>query len=175
MVLPDKWQAASMEIRHHNGWRWAQNPAGSPSEIRIWNGQSCALSLPLRGRELLALREREAESARHGGRERVRETKNERERERESARGGRSLEESISAHIGTFQPTWVELGSCSALLVKSSNSPLEHPSSWVQPGHRMTIYDGPSWAEDPASVESARLKFILTSKEDQSRWAQIHV
>ena len=80
-------------------------------------------------------REREAESARHGGRERVRETKKERERERERARGGRSWGESINAYIGAFQPTWVELGSRSALLVKSSNSPLEHPSSWVQPGH----------------------------------------
>jgi len=39
----------------------------------------------------------------------------------------------------------------------------------------MTFYDGPSWAQDPASVESAKLKFILTSKEDEWRWAQIHV
>jgi hypothetical protein len=57
--------------------------------------------------------------------------------------------------------------SCSHAVVsfKSSNSPLEHPSSWAPPGHGMTIYDGPSWAQDPASVESARLKFIYIDKQ----------
>ena len=99
-------------------------------DTNLERAKLCSLP-PSERRELLALREREAESARHGGRERVRETK----KKRESARGGRSWGESISAYIGAFQPTWVELGSCSALLVKSSNSPLEHPSSWVQPGH----------------------------------------
>ena len=71
------------------------------------------------------------------GRERTawRKGESERDKERERARGGRSWGESISAYIGAFQPTWVELGSCSALLVKSSNSSLEHPWRWVQPGH----------------------------------------
>ena len=47
----------------------------------------------------------------------MRETKKERERERAMGReelGG----ESINAYIGALQPTWVELGSCSALRVK---------------------------------------------------------